>query len=458
MMDRMNASYLAGLIDYPDAKRFSRILIDTIVIDSREAAAHTMFVALKGVNTDGHHFIRDAVSRGTSLILASVEHREEIEAVIHDTETEALFVMSPLRALQQMARAHMDRYPSVTRVGITGSCGKTTTKEMVSSIFSLDGYTAKNRGNFNSEIGVALSAFNVNDQTRYGVFEMGIDHIGEMSTMVQIVRPHVSLITNIGLSHVGKLGAVAMTAKEKGRIFHRDVRKAFMAESSRWARQIAQRQRVEIAPYGLASSLNVRDITSMGLDGWRFTYRGTTVNLRAIGRHNLTDALAAIAVTESLGIEPRLITEGLSRFIPVDGRSKVSYGSVTLIEDWYNSSPDSTRSILECIDSLSLRGKTRIVLGSMKEMGVYSHQAHEAVSRRLVHAKDASIYLYGDEMKDAFDYLKRHRGPENLFITEEYDRLQEQVLGDTRKGDLVLLKGSRAMQMERLVPAIHTIR
>ncbi|MBN2859370.1 MAG: UDP-N-acetylmuramoyl-tripeptide--D-alanyl-D-alanine ligase [Sphaerochaetaceae bacterium] len=457
-MNRMKASYLASLIDYPDAQRFSHILIDDIVIDSRDAAVHTMFVALKGMNTDGHHFIRDAVARGTSLILASLEHREEVEAVILGREAKALFVTSPLRALQQMAQAHMDRYPSVTRVGITGSCGKTTTKEMVSSILSLDGPAAKNPGNFNSEIGVALSAFNVNDQTRYGVFEMGIDHIGEMSTMVQIIRPDVSLITNIGLSHVGKLGAVAMTAKEKGRIFHRDVKQAFMAESSRWAREISQKQRVKISPYGLANSPNVRDITSMGLDGWRFTYRGVPVNLRAIGRHNLSDALAAIAVGESLGIEPRMITEGLSRFIPVDGRSKVSYGSVTLIEDWYNSSPDSTRSILECIDTLALRGKTRIVLGSMKEMGVYSQQAHEAVSRRLVHSKNASIYLYGNEMKDAFDYLKRHRGPENLFITEEYDRLQEQILGDTKKGDLVLLKGSRAMQMERLVPAIHTIR
>ena len=145
---------------------------------------------------------------------------------------------------------------------------------MISSILSLDGPAAKNPGNFNSEIGVALSAFNVQDQTRYGVFEMGIDHLGEMSTMVQIIRPHVSLITNIGLSHVGKLGAVAMTAKEKGRIFHRDVKKAFMAESSRWARQIAQQQRVEISPYGLASSPNVRDITSMGLDGWRFHLSG----------------------------------------------------------------------------------------------------------------------------------------------------------------------------------------
>ena len=122
-MNRMNASYLASLIDYPDAQRYRHILIDDIVIDSREATARTMFVALKGMNTDGHHFIRDAVSRGTSLILASVEHREEVEAVIHDGETEALFVTNPLRALQQMAQAHIDRYPSITRVGITGSCG-----------------------------------------------------------------------------------------------------------------------------------------------------------------------------------------------------------------------------------------------------------------------------------------------------------------------------------------------
>ena len=457
-MDRMTASYLAGLIDYPDAERYRHIMIDDIVIDSRQARTNTMFVALKGEHTDGHLYIQDAVDRGASLVLASLTYRDKVEPVIHGKETQALFVDHPLHALQQMARSHMEKHPSLTRVGITGSCGKTTTKEMVSSILALDGPVAKNHGNYNSEIGVALSAFNVNSESRYGVFEMGIDHIGEMNTMVQIIRPEVSLITNIGLSHVGKLGAVAMTAKEKGKIFHQDVRKALMAESSRWATQIARRQKIEITSFGHASSPFVRDVTSLGLDGWRFTYRGIPVHLRAIGRHNLTDALAAVAVGESLDMEPHAIAEGLSRFIPVDGRSKVSYGSVTLIEDWYNSSPDSTRSILECIDTLPVRGNTRIVLGSMKEMGAYSQKAHEAVSRHLVHSREASIYLYGHEMKDAYDVLRRHRGTENLFITEEYDRLQEQLLGDTHRGDLVLLKGSRAMQMERLVPAIHTIR
>ncbi len=457
-MEQMTASYLAGLIDYPDAQRYRHILIDDIVIDSRQARKNTMFVALKGEHTDGHLFIQDAVARGVSLVLASQHSRDQVEAAIHGKETMALFVTNPLHALQQMARSHMERHPSLIRVGITGSCGKTTTKEMVSSILALEGPVAKNQGNYNSEIGVAISAFNVNRHSRYGVFEMGIDHIGEMSTMVQIIRPEVSLITNIGLSHVGKLGAVAMTAKEKGKIFHQDVRKALMAESSRWAGQIARRQQVEVTSYGHASSPFVRDITSLGLDGWRFTYRDVPVHLRAIGRHNLTDALAAIAVGESLDMEPHVIAEGLSRFIPVAGRSKVSYGSVTLIEDWYNSSPDSTRSILECIDTLPVRGNTRIVLGSMKEMGAYSHTAHEAISRRLIHSRDASIYLFGHEMRDAYDVLKRHRGTENLFITEEYDRLQEQLLDDTHRGDLVLLKGSRAMQMERLVPAIHTIR
>ncbi len=456
-MRQLNGSYLASLIDYPDPSRFSHLTIDDIVINSLSVRKGSMFVAMKGEHTDGHRFIRDAVHRGASLILAASSKQTEVEVLLSGLSCSVLFVDNPLAALQKMAKGHIERHHSITKVGITGSCGKTTTKEMVASILSLDGETAKNPGNYNSEIGLALSAFTITDETKYSVFEMGIDRVGEMDTMIDMYRPHVSLITNIGLSHVGKLGAVAMTAKEKGKIFHSEVEASFMNDASRWVSFISQRQGVDVTRYGMESAPVLHNLTSLHLDGWKFDYQGQNVHLKAIGRHNMSDALAAIAIAESIGLGPSEIAEGLNRFIPVEGRSKVSYGNVTLIEDWYNSSLDSTRSILECISRVPVKGQKRIVLGSMKEMGSYGPKAHEFVSRKLKESGDASIYLYGEEMKSAYDYLKRSSGKENVFITEEYDRLQERVMEDTRKGDLVLLKGSRAMQMERLVPAIQTI-
>ncbi len=457
-MKTLNGAYLASLIAYPDASRFSGILVHDIVINSRLVGKQSMFVALKGEHTDGHRFIADAVRRGASLILSSLDQKEQTLQAASGSTCGLLFVDEPLRALQEMARGHIERHSSLTRVGITGSCGKTTTKEMISSILSLSGKTAKNPGNFNSEIGLALSAFEIEEDTRYSVFEMGIDHVGEMDTMVNMYHPQVSLITNIGLSHVGKLGAVAMTAKEKGKIFHEQVEQAFMNESSRWLSFVADRQQVSVTPYGFSSALGVKDVTSLGLEGWRFSYRGRDVHLRAIGRHNLNDALAAVSIAETLEMDEKAIADGLSRFIPVDGRSKVSYGNVTLIEDWYNASLDSTKSILECVSRVPVLGRKRLVLGSMKEMGIYAPRAHEYVSRKLKDAGDASIYLYGEEMKGAYDYLRKYRDSSHLFLTEDYERLQARVIEDTKKGDLVLLKGSRAMQMERMVPALHTIR
>ncbi len=458
MMKPLSAAYLAQLISHPEASRLTGITVSSIVINSLLVKKDTLFVALKGTYTDGHRFIRMAVEKGASLILAASSCRQQVESDLYSMEHRVLYVEDPLKALQMMAKAHIARYPSVTRVGVTGSCGKTTTKEMLSSILSQDGNVAKNPGNYNSEIGLALSAFEIDEESSYSVFEMGIDHVGEMDCMVDMYPPHIALITNIGLSHVGKMGSVTMTAKEKGKIFHPEIQHAFMEESSRWIPFVSKRQNTDVTPYGYNQTPFVRNVSSQGLEGWTFSYKDIPVHLRAIGRHNLSDAVSAITLAESIGMDEKEISEGLNSFTPVEGRSKVSYGDVTIIEDWYNSSVDSTSSILECISMLPVSGEKRIVLGSMKEMGRYSRSAHTHVSHTLRSTSASAIYLYGEEMKGAYDYLKRYRSSSDLFMTDEYEELQKRVIEDTRKGDLVLLKGSRAMQMERLVPAIHTIR
>ncbi len=457
-MRKVTASYLASLLGHPVNRTLSSIGIDHITIDSRTCSSSSLFVALKGATLDGHDFIENAIHMGSKLILASRKEKERVQKYADNNSVYILYVENPLSALQLMAKRHISKASSLQKVGITGSVGKTTTKEILSSILSGKGSTAKTIGNYNSEIGLAISAFEIDQSSAYSVFEMGVDHVGEMSTMVDIYSPDIALITNIGLSHIGKMGSLSAIALEKGNIFHSSIIHPFMEEGSAWQRFISKKQQVAIKSFGFKSMPYISHMKSRNLDGWSFTYKGEDVHFKGIGTHTLLDAFGAIKIAETLGASVIEIVEGLQEYTAMSGRSNVRHGKVTIIEDWYNSSVDSTSQILKCVKSAPCNGEKRIVLGSMKEMGTFTKTAHNMVARNIRNSGLEHIYLYGEEMYTTYSSLRSYRDDKSLFFTDDWEKLQSVVLEDTRKGDLVLLKGSRMMAMERLVPAISSIR
>ncbi|MDD2406912.1 MAG: UDP-N-acetylmuramoyl-tripeptide--D-alanyl-D-alanine ligase [Sphaerochaetaceae bacterium] len=431
--------------------------ITSVVVDSRKASRGSLFVALPGSRVDGASFIEDAYKHNAVGAMVRKDMVSSIRASISKVNVPLIVVDNPLLALQQLASAHVSKFNNIVKIGVTGSCGKTTTKEMLYEILSTVGNTAKTPGNQNSDIGLPLSLFGITGESRFGVFEMGVDHVGEMDTMLGIYRPDIGILTNIGYSHLGKMGSMRAIVHEKSKMFHESIEKGFVSEQNAFKPYIEKTRNIELDAFGRESTSGIHSITSQGMDGWLIAYKGLEIHLHAVGQHNLMNALGAIGVAQSLHIEPEAIKSGLEHFMPVGGRSRIIDGAITIIEDCYNASPDSTNSILDYMGSIPWNGSKRVVLGSMKELGQVSSKAHIELGRKILTLQPESVSLYGKETISTYDMLIQHGFDKPLFHTEDYDDLQQRVLTESRRGDLVLVKGSRSMAMEKLVPAIQSI-
>ncbi len=441
------ASSIAPLM-HADCVRTGKIRITDVQIDSRQCSKGSLFFALKGEKSDGFSYLSDVARLGPAAVVVPKSRASEAKQLI---DCPILAVDDTLCGLHDLARSYKERFPSVKTIGITGSCGKSTTKEALSRITAVMGATAKTPGNLNSEYGLPLSMFGLHEKSRFGVFEMGIDHVGEMDRMVGILKPSVALITNIGISHLEKMGSQEMIAKQKARIFHPRIQEGFISSGCNHLELIEQVAARTLIRY------DFKEISAidMGLDGWMITYGGHTFHVKSVGRHLLEDVAGAIRVGRYLGASPADIAEALEGFEPMNGRSFVHRSDVTIIDDSYNASLDSTNSILSYLSALSWKGSKKVVLGPMKELGPLSKQAHRMVARTVASSSFSQTYLYGTEMEDASLELKRlgYRGAVNY--TRDFEELEMMVHKHIQDGDLFLLKASRSVAMERLIPSLQ---
>lgn len=454
---RRAATMAGGFVYLNGGKKTGSQVVSSVSIDSRDCGKGSLFVALRGERCDGHDFVKTAVQNGASAVLVDHQHLAQVQQELKGNDAGIIAVGDTLKGLQDFSASHVARFPHLTKVGVTGSCGKTTTKELVGSILSCMGETVRTPGNLNSEIGLPLSVLRIGPQTEFGVFEMGVDHIGEMDSMLGVWKPDYGILTNIGISHVGKMGNVENIAREKSKIFHQDLKRGFIAENCAWKPWIDTLRGCDLSQFGPSTTIGFESAEDLGLDGWNIAYAGNKMHLRCVGRHSLLDALAAMEVAREIGATSEQIKAGIEKMVPIDGRSKVINGDVTIIEDCYNASVDSTGNILDYLGSVRWQGGKKVVLGSMKELGDLSRQAHEAIGRKILAVDPQSSFLYGREMESAWNLLRRNGYDKTLFFTDDYEELEFAVQKDTRKGDLFLLKGSRAMAMERLVPAIRSV-
>ena len=434
--------------------------ITGVATDSRKVGPGFLFVALPGERTDGHEFLGEAAAASAAALLVSEDQAERRDShwsrLPAKSSLAVIAVPDTLRGLQDLARLRMRDLASVTRIGITGSSGKTTTKEILGSILTRAFPTAVNEGNLNSEIGLPLACFSVRVDHRFAVFEMGMNHRGEMDVLADIVRPDAALVTNIGTAHIGMLGSQEEIAREKKKIFaHFDGRQnAFLHEEESHREFLSEGVRGRVILFGPRSTGGYRGSENQGLDGTLIHWEGFRIRFPLFGPHNLANALGAISVARELGVPNAEIRDGLEAVTPLFGRSQIMRGAVTVIVDCYNANPDSMAQALSFVSQVPWQGRKIVVLGGMRELGEETADAHRTVGERLRDSGFDLVFLVGVEMEHTWKAVSGSEAAARTRWFADLAALGGELSQRVMDGDLVLLKGSRGLELEKLLPSI----
>ncbi|MEI8094074.1 MAG: UDP-N-acetylmuramoyl-tripeptide--D-alanyl-D-alanine ligase [Spirochaetales bacterium] len=440
----------------PDAELFGDLsLLETVTdffLDSRTPLAAAMFVPLKGERVDGHQFIVDLWDRGLKATFCARGQWDSLRPAFEARSGLVVVVVeSVLGSLSEFAAAHLERFPSTLRIGVTGSNGKTTTKDLLAAALSAHGSTYSSAGNFNSEIGLPLMALRLTKGFQFAVFEMGINHKGEMDALATIVQPLLSVITNVGTAHIGIIGSQHEIALEKKKIFSRSGNVALAVLPTADSSLDVLREGFEGRVYLFGTSLpGYHLLEDRGLAGSTFEWKGTTYSTRLPGKHNRDNVLAALTALEALGLDPRKSRDALAAVEPSFGRSQFFKGRVDLYLDCYNANLDSMLGLLDLLKALPPGQRKVVVLGAMKELGPQTANFHRRLGEAASVLEVEALYFFGEEAQDAFQAAADSEFPGHLYWTSDFEQLQEALEDFILPGDLVVLKGSRGVALERL--------
>ncbi len=463
---------LADVVEGLSGVRPSRALqpVRRFVVDSRQAAPRDVFAALKGEKTDGHRYVEAAFSRGA--IAALIDQEIEIDAGVVDARPGStlppslplpvcLRVNDVLTALQSLARWWRARFPALRAIGITGSVGKTSTKELAAAVLSRGFDVLKSVGNLNNEIGLPLTLLALDAHHQRAVLEMGMYARGEIAMLCSIAQPVVGVVTNVGPVHLERLGTIEAVAQAKAELVEAlpSDGVAILNYDDVRVRQMAGMTKARAVFYGLdpAADFWADDIRSEGLQGIRFQlhYQDETMHVQVplLGRHSVHTALRAAATGLVEGMLWDQILEGLQdrraqlRLVAVPGPN----GS-TILDDTYNASPESTIAALNLLDELE--GRKIAVLGDMLELGAQEEEGHRKVGLRAIDVAYLLVTV-GERAAIIGEEARRSGMPaDRVRASASNDDAIEYLRTAIQPGDVILVKGSRGLHMEDIVTAL----
>lgn len=447
-MEQFSLAMLAKTL--PTTLKGTDVTFSTISIDTRTLKKGDLFIAIKGEHFDGHEFITEAIAKGAVAVIVATEQ---------STEIPQLQVTDTRKALGQIAKLHRQRF-QIPRIAITGSSGKTTTKEMLATILRQMGPVLATKGNYNNDIGVPLTLLRLQAKHEFAVLELGANYPGEIAYTTQLVAPKIAAIINVAPAHIQGFGSIAAVANAKAEIFQGLTKHGIAVinadddYAAEWKKSLVNHNLLTFACNATAD-FQLLEILEQSLEATEFrmqTPLGTIdIKLPLPGMHNVMNALAAATLACAVGASLDDIKFGLENTLPVAGRFQIlsANHNTTVINDTYNANPDSVKAALDCLARYP--GKRILVFGDMSELGPDVERYHQQVGRQAKALGIDAVYSCGQWSRftsEAFGANKTH-------FTDKTDLIDalKSVLNQHQDVTL-LIKGSRSAQMEVVACAL----
>jgi len=433
------------------------LLVCAVTIDSRTAKAGDLFVAIKGERFDGHDFAGEVAARGVTAV---VLEDGKIPGQLPDC---AVIVVPDTRAALGRLATRVRQGYTLPVIAVGGSNGKTTTKELLASILGQRGPALKREASFNNDIGVPLTLLQLTAAHQAAVLEAGTNHPGELASLVRMIQPQLGIITSIGREHLEFFGDVAGVVQEEGMLA--ELLPAggtlFINGDSEWATAIGNRTRAALVRAGCGIANNWR-AKGIRLDKNGVTFRAETpggdfdgeYRINLLGRHQVVNALLAMAVGASLGLSPAQVRAGLAECAPPKMRLQFwEANGVRVLNDAYNANADSTLAALQTLCDLPLQGRRVAVLGDMNELGAHAEAAHREVGQRAAELGIGQLFAVG-KMASVTAGAARQAGLARVIEFTDVEAAMKAVKSFLKAGDVVLFKASRGCQLERVADTL----
>lgn len=427
------------------------VCITGVVTDSRKVEPGNLFIAIRGENLDGHQFIPMAYEKGAAGVISD-------QPVEVPPGHSCVLVRDTKKAILELASYYRDQF-HVPIVGVTGSVGKTTTKEFVYSVLSMGYNTRKTEGNYNNEIGLPLTIFGLERDTQAVVLEMGMSGFGEIEALTNAAKPYIGIITNIGTAHLENLGSREGILKAKLEIIKGIAPNGYLLlnKDEPLLNHLKLKRDINLLYYGIndkTADVYADDIEEFD-DYTTFSIKGKikkSVRINTVGIHNVYNALAAACVGYLLGISPNKMAEGLLRFQNAKMRQSIyQKNNVTVIDDCYNANPDSMKAALQVL--ADKKGRRIAVLGDMLELGSFSEMGHREVGVfARQHGVDILLCCGVLTQWTVDSFMKNREDDQEAAFFSCKAHLGRFLKNTLQPGDVVLFKGSRGMAMEEIIP------
>lgn len=420
--------------------------INKVETDSRKVESGDLFIAIKGDNFDGHNFAESAVKSGAAAVVVHKKIKADIPQII---------VKDTVLFLGKLAEYYKSKFNVIT-IAVTGSCGKTTTKDMINCVLKTKFNVVTNAGSFNNYIGVPLTVFKLKKSSEILLSETGMNHSGEIDYLSKIIKPDIAVITNVEPVHLEGLKSMKNIAKAKFELL-KNLNKngtVFLNWDNSFIRAEAKRFKFNAVKYGFSegSDFTFKKYENVG-GTYKVKYKDEFITSPLPGFHNVYNLLITCAIAEYFKIKAGQIKSALSKFEPSGRRLKVVKNKgVSIIDDCYNANPTSVSNAIKIMDDMQVKGKRYFVFGDMGELGNFAEKYHKSAGDCMLNSKIDSAVIMGVNAKHTFEKIKNKI--DSIYV-QTYDEAVNYLKTNLKKNDCVLIKASRFMKFENISSKLY---